>query len=276
MFLALASGTAASAQAPRERVYVGEQACRPCHHQPGGRDQFSAWRLTKHAEAYAALSMAEALEIADLSGIEGDPTTNRICLGCHTTAYDTEEWERDETFHFADGIQCERCHGPGSAYIDDAVMRDPERARAAARDPSTTPPLCVRSRTRAAVGHPKRQRSVHRPRTPFPAPSSSEPWRAERAMTPGREVAHSALGGHHPTPTRMRPSAPGALRRSLAAWVYEAIRRRLISASPAMPLEPANRLGGACRPSTPHRASNVRAAMVRAPRICLKPSCSIR
>jgi YVTN family beta-propeller protein len=131
MFLALASGTAASAQAPRERVYVGEQACRPCHHQPGGRDQFSAWRLTKHAEAYAALSMAEALEIADLSGIEGDPTTNRICLGCHTTAYDTEEWERDETFHFADGIQCERCHGPGSAYIDDAVMRDPERARAA-------------------------------------------------------------------------------------------------------------------------------------------------
>jgi YVTN family beta-propeller protein len=131
IFLALTFGTAASAQAQTERVYIGEKACRTCHHQQGDRDQFSAWRLTKHAEAYAALSMAEALEIADLSGIEGDPTTNRICLGCHTTAYDTEEWERDETFHFEDGVQCERCHGPGSAYSDADVMRDPVRARAA-------------------------------------------------------------------------------------------------------------------------------------------------
>jgi YVTN family beta-propeller protein len=131
ILLVLALGAEASAQARRERVYVGEAACRPCHHQPGGRDQFSAWRLAKHAQAYAALSMPEARQIAELSGLGGDPTKNRICLGCHTTAYDTEEWERDETFHFEDGVQCERCHGPGSEYLDADVMRDSARARQA-------------------------------------------------------------------------------------------------------------------------------------------------
>jgi YVTN family beta-propeller protein len=128
--LALAFGVAASDQGSRERVYVGEQVCRRCHHQPG-RDQFSAWRLTKHAQAYAALSMPEARQIAELSGIATDPTESRICLGCHATAYDTEEWERDPTFHVEDGVQCEGCHGPGSEYMDADVMRDGTRARQA-------------------------------------------------------------------------------------------------------------------------------------------------
>jgi YVTN family beta-propeller protein len=131
ILLALAVGLAASGQAPRERVYVGETACRRCHHQPGGRDQFSAWRLTKHARAFAALSMPESRQIAELSGIAGDPTRSPVCLGCHTTAYDTEAWERDEAFRFEDGVQCERCHGPGSEYMDADVMRDSARARQA-------------------------------------------------------------------------------------------------------------------------------------------------
>lgn len=127
--VALAFGVAARAQtAPR--VYVGERACRTCHHQPG-RDQFSAWRLQKHARAYSALSRPEARQIAELSGIAGDPTKSRVCLGCHTTAYLTEEWERDESFHFEDGVQCERCHGRGSEYMDADVMRDSARAREA-------------------------------------------------------------------------------------------------------------------------------------------------
>jgi len=129
--LALAFGLTASAQTPRERVYVGEQACRRCHDQPGGRDQFNVWRLTKHAQAFAALSRPESRQIAELSGIPDDPTKSRVCLGCHTTASDTEEWERGETFHFEDGVQCERCHGPGSEYMDADVMRDSARARRA-------------------------------------------------------------------------------------------------------------------------------------------------
>ncbi len=129
--IALAFGLAAGSQTSRERVYVGEAACRSCHHQSGSGDQFSAWRLTKHAKAFAALSMPESRQIAELSGIAGDPSRSPVCLGCHTTAYDTEEWERDETFHFEDGVQCERCHGPGSEYMDADVMRDSTRARQA-------------------------------------------------------------------------------------------------------------------------------------------------
>jgi YVTN family beta-propeller protein len=121
-------GVAFTWQQSRESVYVGESVCRQCHHLVGDRNQFNPWRLSKHAKAYAALSMPEAEQIAALSGLDAPPHENPICLGCHTTAYDVEEWELDETFRYEDGVQCERCHGPGSEYIDADVMIDRERA----------------------------------------------------------------------------------------------------------------------------------------------------
>ncbi len=124
-------GVAFTWQQSRERVYVGESVCRECHHSVGARDQFNPWRLSKHSLAYASLSMPEAREIADLSGIDADPHESPICLGCHTTAYNVEEWELDETFHYEDGVQCELCHGPGSEYMAAEVMVDRERAIAA-------------------------------------------------------------------------------------------------------------------------------------------------
>ena len=54
-----------------------------------------------------------------------------MCLGCHATGAEAEEWEKDETFHLEDGVQCEKCHGPGSEYMDEEVMTDPDAARAA-------------------------------------------------------------------------------------------------------------------------------------------------
>ncbi len=90
--------------------------------------QFSKWLLSKHARAYAALSMPEANEIAELSGVPGEPQQALLCLGCHATAADSEDWERDESFFIEDGVQCERCHGPGSEYISAEVMADREGA----------------------------------------------------------------------------------------------------------------------------------------------------
>ena len=58
------------------------------------------WRKSKHARAYAALFKPEAKEIAELSGIDIEPFKSPICLGCHTTAYNEEEWERDPSFAF--------------------------------------------------------------------------------------------------------------------------------------------------------------------------------
>jgi YVTN family beta-propeller protein len=109
-------------QKTQDRVYVGEKVCRNCHHLQGNRNQFNPWRLSKHANAYASLFKPEAKPIAELSGIDIKPYKSPICLGCHTTAYIVEDWERDDSFHFEDGVQCELCHGPGSEYIDINIM----------------------------------------------------------------------------------------------------------------------------------------------------------
>ena len=123
----MAWGVSLPAQ-PREPVYVGVKVCAECHSGPAAGHQFSIWRLSPHAKAYATLSMPESKEIARLSGIPEAPQTARVCLGCHATAVDAEEWEKDETFLIEEGVQCETCHGPGSEYMDEAVMKNRELA----------------------------------------------------------------------------------------------------------------------------------------------------
>jgi YVTN family beta-propeller protein len=118
-------------QETRQPVFVGARVCGTCHEGPGMGHQFSKWLLSRHARAYTALAEPEAKEIARISGIPEEPQEATMCLGCHTTASDAEDWEKDPTFLPTDGVQCEMCHGPGSEYMDDAVMRDPEAARRA-------------------------------------------------------------------------------------------------------------------------------------------------
>ena len=119
---------AAWAQSQKEPVYVGARACGTCHDGPGMGHQFSRWVVSKHARAYAVLSKPEAKEIARLSGVPQEPQESSMCLGCHATGAEVEEWERDDAFRIEDGVQCEKCHGPGSEYMDADVMRNPEAA----------------------------------------------------------------------------------------------------------------------------------------------------
>jgi len=112
----------------KQPVYVGAGVCASCHQGKGMGYQHARWRLSKHAQAYAALSKPEAKQIARLSGIPQEPQESPMCLGCHATGAHAEEWEKDETFHVQDGVQCEKCHGPGSEYIREAVMLDRKAA----------------------------------------------------------------------------------------------------------------------------------------------------
>ena len=121
---------AANGAGAAEQVYVGAEVCGECHDGPQ-RDQFNRWYLSPHARAYAALALPEAAEIARISGIDEDPFSSPICLGCHATASDVEAWQLDPTFHIEDGVQCERCHGPGSEYMPAGVMADLDAAMAA-------------------------------------------------------------------------------------------------------------------------------------------------
>ncbi len=160
----------------KDRVYVGERACRKCHHLAGERDQFNPWRLSKHAIAYATLSKPEAKEIAELSGIDVDPHESPICLGCHTTAYNVEAWERDDSFRAEDGVQCELCHGPGSEYMDASIMRDSERAM------------------RAGLLMPKKRDCMvcHKEKSSHMAVLNVKKYDYEKAL---KEIAHPGIGG---------------------------------------------------------------------------------
>jgi YVTN family beta-propeller protein len=109
-------------------IYVGAKVCAACHQGKDMGHQFSKWLVSKHATAYAVLAKPESKKIAVLSGIPQEPQESPMCLGCHATGAHVEAWEKDETFFTEDGVQCEKCHGPGSEYMDASIMVDPEAA----------------------------------------------------------------------------------------------------------------------------------------------------
>jgi len=112
-------------------VYVGVRTCATCHERKSMGHQFSRWLASKHATAYAVLSKPEAKKIAQLSGIPQEPQESPMCLGCHATGAHAEAWEKDEGFFTEEGVQCEKCHGPGSEYMDEAVMMNRAAAEGA-------------------------------------------------------------------------------------------------------------------------------------------------
>jgi YVTN family beta-propeller protein len=123
----------------KDPIFIGAKACGTCHDGPKMGYQFAKWRLSAHARAYAALALPVSREIARLSGITEEPSKSRMCLGCHATASDTEDWEKasgfgsedwekTDGFHIEDGMQCEACHGAGSEYASADIMKDRTKA----------------------------------------------------------------------------------------------------------------------------------------------------
>ena len=58
---------------PRQPVYVGARVCGSCHDGAGMGGQLSLWLESKHSRAYASLFTTDAWEMAELSGIPGEP-----------------------------------------------------------------------------------------------------------------------------------------------------------------------------------------------------------
>ncbi len=126
---ALVAAVATLRGAPnRKPIYVGSRVCGSCHAGKGMGNQYSLWLHSKHSSAWAVLARPESQHIAEISGLRQKPQESPICLGCHATAYDAEDWQKDETFRIEEGVQCERCHGPGSEYMSEKVMRDKKAA----------------------------------------------------------------------------------------------------------------------------------------------------
>jgi YVTN family beta-propeller protein len=98
--------------------------------------QLSLWRMSRHAQAYASLSKPKADEIAKAMGVAGDPQTSPACLKCHATGGGPQA-PRAKGFSHREGVSCESCHGPGSEYSTEAVMRDGVAAHKAGLRPVT-------------------------------------------------------------------------------------------------------------------------------------------
>ena len=82
---------------------IGAARCGTCH-----QEIYDSWKTSAHARSLANLSETQ----------QGDPA----CRSCHTLA-------PSSTDAALEGVQCESCHGLGSNYAPEHVMRDPRLAR---------------------------------------------------------------------------------------------------------------------------------------------------
>jgi YVTN family beta-propeller protein len=130
-FALILAGAAVFCGAANKPVYIGSRACGACHTGIAMGDGYSLWLYSKHSQAWAVLAKPESKKIAQISGLRQEPQQAPICLGCHATASNAEGWEKDDEFHTEEGVQCEACHGPGSEYATEEVMRVPQAFRKA-------------------------------------------------------------------------------------------------------------------------------------------------
>ena len=112
--------------------YVGAKKCKTCHKKELIGDQYGKWQEAKHSKALETLKGEKAAEIAKEKGITGPASESEKCLKCHVTAYGADAAAFDKKpLNPADGVQCESCHGPGSAYKKKKTMADHDKSLAA-------------------------------------------------------------------------------------------------------------------------------------------------
>lgn len=117
----------AHAEDKSENKYVGVKICAACHKTEKQGKQFDIWKASKHAQAYTTLTTAKANEIAKSKGLAKPAAESPECLQCHVITSPNVE----KSFDMKDGVQCEMCHGAGSAYKSITVMKDKAKAIAA-------------------------------------------------------------------------------------------------------------------------------------------------
>lgn len=109
-------------------TYVGTGACLGCHQRGAGGGPAGHWVASRHSRAFHTLTTDQAKLLAanreDYSDIT-DPSLEQRCLMCHITAAQNPhaEWTNDARA-VDEGVGCEACHGPGSAYMAVEIMRN--------------------------------------------------------------------------------------------------------------------------------------------------------
>jgi len=110
--LSLFSATAILAQ---DFEYIGAAKCKMCHNKSKTGAQYKKWAAGKHAKAMDVLKGAE----------KKDPK----CIKCHST-YGSVDKDLIATLTLEEGVSCESCHGPGSAYKPNSIMKSRKKSLA--------------------------------------------------------------------------------------------------------------------------------------------------
>lgn len=121
VLLALSALVLAVALFGDDFTYVGAQKCMLCHKSETQGRQYVIWEGTKHSKSLEALTSPKAAEAAKAMGVE-KPAEDPRCLKCHAPLADKAPELK------AEGVSCETCHGPGSAYRKLNVMKDKAEA----------------------------------------------------------------------------------------------------------------------------------------------------
>lgn len=108
--------------------YEGTQVCGMCHKTEKQGQQLKIWQESNHAKAFKTLQTPEADKIAADKGFKTKAAETKECLKCHASGFDTDKALIGAKFKVEDGVQCETCHGAGSAYKAMAVMKNKEEA----------------------------------------------------------------------------------------------------------------------------------------------------
>ena len=206
---------AAQTAQPSAAQYTGPGSCSSssCHGSVQPRketrvlqNEYSTWVVRdRHAKAFEVLSSDVAQRMArilKLSKAEEAPK----CLACHALAVPVEKQAR--TFSVRDGVSCENCHGPASAWLGPHTTRGWTHAQSVSAGMFDSKDLIRRSEKcltchlgtaeqfvdheMLAAGHPDLYFELAAFTATMPAhwkePITEDPWREVRAWSVGQAV----------------------------------------------------------------------------------------
>lgn len=129
-FLGMVAATPAAENEPIKYIGPGSCAATSCHGSvkpvEGSRilqNEYSTWIIKdKHSKAYQALTSDVGERMARILKLGTKAEEAPKCLACHAL-YTTPE-QRGRAFEIAEGVSCENCHGPASAWLGPHTTRD--------------------------------------------------------------------------------------------------------------------------------------------------------
>jgi hypothetical protein len=123
----------------RQAKYIGPGSCSAssCHGgiQPQSvthvlQNEYSTWVIQdKHSKSFQSLQNPVSVRMAKILGLPRADTAEK-CLACH--ALFVRPSEKGREFDLSDGVSCESCHGPASAWLGPHAVKNFARQQSVA------------------------------------------------------------------------------------------------------------------------------------------------